>query len=110
MSRFAFASVTGHFPRFPVAFAVIPFALVTACSHPDCPPPGVRVEYQDRVVETQRECQVKKPARPKPIATLPTDAVALAAVLGAKLAEYSAPGKYADKMESALDSCTQEAQ
>ena len=88
--------------------AVIMFLPAAMCTHPDCPPPGVRVEYQDRVVETQRECKVKEPERPAPLGKLPTDAVALAAMLGAKLAEYTAPGKYADRAEAAIKACKRE--
>jgi hypothetical protein len=36
---------------------------------------------------------------------LPSHPVALAALLGAKLAEYSAPGKYADQAEAYFRAC-----
>ncbi|WP_133495911.1 hypothetical protein [Stakelama pacifica] len=81
---------------------------LAACSHPDCPPAGVRVEYQDRVVETQRPCKVEAPAKPAPVGSLPADYKAIAFILKAKLVEYEGDGKWADKMIAALDSCTQE--
>jgi hypothetical protein len=79
-----------------------PFAL-SACAHDH---PGVRVETVEVVREVQRPCPGEKPVRPAPLARpLPTDAVQLAALLGAKLGEYTLPGKWADKAEAIIDRC-----
>lgn len=76
--------------------------LVTGCSTTGNP---VRTEIVERVVEVQKPCAVEKPARPAPVGPLPTALEAVAAILGAKLKEYTAPGGYADKAEAAIDEC-----
>lgn len=81
--------------------------LLSACATDSGPPPAVQIRTVERVVEVQRPCPVKVPVRPGPLAKpLPTDAIALAAVLALKLNEYIGPGKWADGVESALDKCT----
>ena len=78
-------------------------ALLAGCATTGNP---VETKIVERVVEVQKPCPVTKPDRPSPLEQpLPTNPVALAAVLGAKLAEWSAPGKYGDKAEAALDTC-----
>lgn len=85
-------------------FQVAPLFLIAACATPG--PVGVRVETVERVVETQRPCPGEKPARPAPLdRPLPTDAVALAALLAAKLAEWSAPGMYGDQADAIMTRC-----
>lgn len=74
------------------------------CSHPE---PGVRIETVEVVREVQKPCPAERPERPKPLGNLPVDAVALAATLAAKLAEYSGEGKYADRAETFFDTCEQ---
>lgn len=77
--------------------------LLTACAHDE---QGVRVETQTVYLETQRACPGEKPARPAPLARpLPTDPVALAALLGAKLMEYAGAGQYADRADAIIDRC-----
>jgi len=86
---------------------LFPLALVAGCGTGVVPPPAVEVRTVTKTVETQRPCPVTQPARPPRLAKpLPTDAVKLAATLGAKLAEYTAPGAWADRMEAALSECT----
>lgn len=91
---------------------ILLLTLLTACAGQEHiqeppPPPAVEVRIQKEYVEVQKPCPVKSPARPGRLpATLPEDAVALAALLGQKLDEYSGPGKWADGMESALRKCT----
>lgn len=72
-----------------------------------CPkdPPNVRIEtvYVDR--EVLKPCPGVAPIRPAPIGALPTDLYQLAIVLGAKLAEYSAGGNYADQAEAIFARC-----
>lgn len=81
---------------------VAAFAL-TACAHDQ---PGVQVKTVEVVKEVQRPCPGTKPERPAPLARpLPTDLAQLAALLGAKLAEYAAPGKYADQADTLIDRC-----
>ena len=58
------------------------------------------------VRQVPRPCAARPPKRPDPLpANLPNHPVALAALLGAKLAEYSAPGKYADQAEAYFKAC-----
>jgi hypothetical protein len=71
------------------------------------PRPAVEIHTVTRTVEVPRPCAVKKPDRPGPLLMpLPTDAVALAAVLALKLREYAGPGKYADQADAAIAICT----
>ena len=71
------------------------------------PPPAVEIRTVTKTVEVQRPCPVTQPARPSRLAKpLPTDAVKLAATLGAALAAYTAPGAWADRMEAALGQCS----
>ena len=84
---------------------ILPLALLlAACAK--TPPPAVEVRTVVKTVEVQKPCAVTIPARPAPLpAVLPTNAVQLAALLGAKLAEWSGPGKYGDRAEAALRRC-----
>lgn len=88
-----------------LALILIPLAL-SACARPDAPPPGVEVRVVETVKEVRRPCPVTKPKRPAPLAKpLPTDAVQLAELLGAKLLEYAGPGAFADRADAALETC-----
>lgn len=82
-------------------------ALLSGCATTSAPPPAVEVHEVTRTVEVMRPCQVTIPTRPAALPKpLPTDGVALAAELALKLAEYSGPGGYADRADSALRTCT----
>jgi len=82
---------------------VIAFFALTACQTDQ---PGIRVETQTVVKEVMVPCPGTKPARPAPLSRpLPTDPVQLAALLGAKLAEYAAKGMYADQADAIMDRC-----
>ena len=75
---------------------------LTACAHTQ---PGVEVRTVTVDREVQRPCPGTVPVRPAPLGALPDDAnAALAQVLG-KLAEYSGPGKYADKASLYFKTC-----
>jgi hypothetical protein len=71
--------------------------------------PEVRIETIEVLREVTKPCPGTRPSRPAPIGVLPGDLGALAAVLGAKLAEYAAPGKYADQADAIFDRCPLEA-
>ncbi len=76
---------------------------LSACTHPK----GVEVRVQKAVEEVQRPCPVTVPKRPAPLKRpLPSDYQQLAAVLGEKLTEWSGPGKYGDRADAALRTCT----
>lgn len=66
---------------------------------------ATRTEYVEVLREVPKPCPGKRPARPAPLGVMPTDLAQLAAILGAKLAEYSAPGQYADQAEAIFDRC-----
>ncbi|UIJ43740.1 hypothetical protein LZK98_11625 [Sphingomonas cannabina] len=84
---------------------VLAALLLASCKTP--PAPGIEVRTVTKTVEVQRPCAATKPKRPAPIPLpMPTDALQLAAVLGAKLAEYAGPGAYADRAEAVIDECT----
>jgi hypothetical protein len=85
-----------------LTYLLFPVALVAACAHVD---PPVKIETVEVVKEVQKPCPGEKPERPAKIGVLPTDLAALAALLGAKLAEYSDPGKYADRADAIMDRC-----
>lgn len=80
--------------------------ITTSCGTGVTPPPAVEVRTVVKTVEIAKPCPVSKPARPARLAKpLPTDAIKLAATLGAALAQYTAPGAWADRMEAALNTC-----
>ena len=67
--------------------------------------PGIEVRTVEKVVEVQKPCPGKPPVRPAALGPLPSNlAGALAATL-AKLAEWSAPGKYGDQAEAYFKAC-----
>ena len=83
------------------------FLSLAGCGAGVVPPPAVEIRTVTKTVEVQKPCPVTVPARPPRLAKpLPTDAVKLAATLGAALAAYTAPGAWADRMEAALGQCT----
>lgn len=84
------------------AFALIALLALAACKTTS---PNVRIETVEVLREVTKPCPGQRPARPAPIGVLPGDLAQLAAVLGAKLAEYAAPGKYADQSEAIFDRC-----
>ncbi|BAK66907.1 hypothetical protein SLG_22320 [Sphingobium sp. SYK-6] len=82
---------------------------LTACARTVPTPPATQIKIVREVVEVPRPCNATKPKRPEPMARpLPTDLRTLVALLAAKLEEYSGPGKFADRIEGALDQCTKE--
>jgi hypothetical protein len=81
--------------------------IIAALTLAGCPkdPPNVRIETVEVVREVPKPCPGVRPPRPALIPILPGDLAQLAAVLGAKLAEYSAPGNYADQADAIFDRC-----
>lgn len=75
---------------------------LAGCSTPE---PGVRVETVEVIKTVMVKCPGAAPDRPAPLGPLPTDAVKLAAVLGAKLMEYAGSGGYADRSQAIFDRC-----
>lgn len=70
--------------------------------------PAVEIKEVVRTVEVAKPCPVTKPDRPAKLARpLPADAVALAALLGAKLLEVMGPGGYVDRADAAISQCVQ---
>lgn len=70
-------------------------------------PPAVEVRTVTKTVEVQRPCSVTAPPRPAKLPRpLPTDSVALAALLAEHLAQYDAPGGFADRALAAIATCT----
>lgn len=70
--------------------------------------PAVKVETVERVVEVQKPCPADAPIEPEPIGPLPTDAIQLAATLGAKLLEFTGPGQYVDQAKLYFRMCPPE--
>jgi hypothetical protein len=89
------------------ALILVPLLGLAACATTkECAPPGVKIVTQTVTKEVAKPCPVTKPSRPAPLAQpLPTDAIQLAAVLGAKLLEWAGPGGYGDRSSGALDTC-----
>lgn len=84
----------------PAVMLILPAAM---CGNPG--EPGIEVRVVEKVVEVQKPCPAAAPVQPAPIGTLPADANALAAVLGAKLLEYVGPGKYVDQVAAYVRAC-----
>lgn len=86
------------------------FVMIAGLSLSSCagttPPPAVEVRTQTVVKEVAKPCPVRTPVRPAPLARpLPSDAVALAALLGSKLSEWAAPGGFGDQALKAIATC-----
>lgn len=87
----------------PLPLSLLPLA---GCATPGAAP-GIAVRTVEVVAEVQRPCPATPPTRPAPLERpLPADGVALAALLGAKLVEWSGPGGYGERAEAALALCT----
>lgn len=87
--------------------ALLPVALTLAACGANCPPPAVEIKTVEVIKEVMRPCPVTIPQKPGALARpLPTDTAALAALLGAKLAEWAGPGGYGERAEAALKTCT----
>ncbi|WP_305096497.1 hypothetical protein [Croceibacterium aestuarii] len=84
----------------PVLLLTLPAAMC------DTPEPGIEVRTVTKVVEVQKPCPGTVPVRPAPLGKLPTDLAALAAALGAKLAEYAGEGQYADQAQAYFETCS----
>ncbi|AHE52588.1 hypothetical protein [Sphingomonas sanxanigenens] len=85
--------------------ALAGLSLLAGCS--STPPPAVAVRTVEVVREVQRPCPVTPPPRPAPLdRPLLADAAALAALLGARLAEWAGPGGYGERADAALMLCT----
>jgi hypothetical protein len=88
----------------PILASVLCLALVACAAKPVTP--AVQIKVVERVVEVQRPCAATRPALPtKLVEPYPTDAVKLAIMLAQKLADYSGPGGYGERADSALALC-----
>lgn len=82
------------------------FLALAGCATTQCPPPAIQEHVVTKTVTVQKPCVATVPVRPAKLGTLPTDAVQLAAVLAEALAQYSAPGQWADQAQAALARCS----
>jgi hypothetical protein len=95
-----------YFRQISAGFAAILLLGAAGCAKPNSTPSAVEVRVVEKLVEVQRPCPATKPDRPAPLPRpLPTDSVQLAALLGLKLAEWSAPGGYGDRASAVMDLC-----
>ncbi|QDP53723.1 MAG: hypothetical protein GOVbin7759_10 [Prokaryotic dsDNA virus sp.] len=81
---------------------MIPIALLAACQNPEA---GIEVRTVEVVREVQKPCPGTPPVRPTPLGPLMATAEAALAQALAKLAEYSAPGQFADQAEAYVEAC-----
>lgn len=82
--------------------AILAVLALAGCAHSE---PAIEVRTVEKVVQVETPCPAARPQRPAALAPLPPQlAAALAATL-AKLAEYSAPGKFADQAEAYFTAC-----
>lgn len=70
--------------------------------------PGIEIRTVEKLIEVPRPCPGPRPDRPAPLGPLPTDAIKLAAMLGAKLSEYAGGGGYADRADAIFERCLTE--
>ncbi len=85
--------------RYLIALAALALG---ACQHNQ---PGVEVRTVEVVKTIQAPCPGIPPVRPEPLGPLPQHAATALAHVLAKLAEYSAPGMFADKAEAYVAAC-----
>lgn len=103
MHRLNTKSVVCRGMAFRYTQTAIVLAALTACSNPT--PPATQIKIQRETVEVMRACPETLPKRPAAIGALPGDLQKLAAVLGAKLMEWSGPGGYGERVEAAHGAC-----
>lgn len=66
---------------------------------------GIEVRTVEVVREVQKPCPGTPPVRPTPLGPLMATAEAALAQALAKLAEYSAPGQFADQADAYVEAC-----
>jgi hypothetical protein len=66
---------------------------------------GIEVRTVEVVKEVQKPCPGIAPVRPGALGPLMSTAEAALAQVLAKLAAYSAPGQYADQVDSYIEAC-----
>jgi len=85
-----------------VAWSLLPGGCVADQSRP-----AVEIRTVTVYKDVQRPCPVTVPTRPAPLTSkMPTDLAKFAATALAKLVEYAGPGRYADKADAAIKTCT----
>lgn len=85
-------------------FGLAAMLLLAGCAHDAAP--GIAVRTVEVIRPVQAPCPVIRPVRPTPLERpLPADSMALAALLGAKLAEWAGPGGYGERADAALGVC-----
>lgn len=77
-------------------------AMLSACQTTD---PGIEIRTVEVVKEVQKPCPGKPPIRPTPLGPLMATAEQALAQVLAKLAEYSAPGQFADQADAYVEAC-----
>ena len=75
---------------------------LAGCSHTE---PGIEVRTVEVIKEVQVPCAAKPVERPEPVGTLPPGAADAVIVLAAKLLEWAGKGGYADRADTAIESC-----
>ena len=85
------------------ALVGVAVAALTGCATPG--EPATVVKTVRVPVEVQRPCPGAAPKRPAPLGETSADPVVALAQVASKLAEYSAPGMYADKAEAIMARC-----
>lgn len=83
-------------------FVTVAALTLAACQHNQ---PGVEVRTVEVVKLEQAPCPGIPPERPEPLGPLPQHAATALAHVLAKLAEYSAPGKFADQALAYVEAC-----
>jgi hypothetical protein len=84
--------------------ASLALATLTACQ--TTAQPGIEIRTVEVIKEVPMPCAAEVPERPLPFVKPTGEGLeALAAALAAKLAAYSAPGKYADQAEAYFAAC-----
>lgn len=84
----------------PIGMAGLLF--IAACQTAE---PGIEVRTVKVVREVQKPCPGTPPVRPAPLGPLMATAEAALAQALAKLAEYSAPGQFADQADAYVEAC-----
>lgn len=83
-------------------FVTVAALSLAACQHNQ---PGIEIREIEVVKEVAAPCPGIPPERPEPLGPLPQHAATALAHALAKLAEYSAPGKFADQAMAYVAAC-----
>lgn len=84
------------------SLAILAALALAACATDQ---PGIEVRTVTVEKPVEKPCPGIPPVRPAKLDPLPDNPVSALALVLAKLAEYSAPGKYADQAEAYFAAC-----